>query len=370
MIAESGFKRPSNLTQFSPRAYRGDSPPRRDIIQGRLPRGKVVILAGEGDIGKSWLLLELHRAINDGAADVAFGGNVVRPGSHCIYLSGEDDRVTLDLRLKTIRQGSKVEPAENGLLIPGPNLGNMPLVSRDIMGKIVPTDVYTWLDEQLDTQKSLAGDFGLGFLGIDTWSTFFQIDANNNSEVHSAIALMTELATKHDVCIIITHHVAKHSEAGTRASIRGATALVDGSRAAYTFFKASETEASFVHSLLDAEDFRGDVIKLQIVKNNLGLYRSPITYVRQADGRLQDVSDRTYAQGSPDDALVALIRGLNAEQVRVVRTGENGLYRLRSSKWPPCLFRLSKHQLERLAASLLKSGRLEDKGKAGLFAAE
>lgn len=364
----TGFIPPSNTTQFSPQAFKGDSPPRQDIITGRLPRGKVIILAGEGDIGKSWLLLELHRAINDGAADFVFGGQVERSGLPCIYLSGEDDRVTLDHRLRTIRAGSRVAPAEHGLLVPAPNLGPMPLVKEDYTGQIMPTDVYEWLDEQLASQKAIFGD--LGFLAVDTWSTFFPVDANDNGKVQASISLMANLATKHDVCIIITHHVSKGSDHGTRSAIRGASALVDGSRGAYTFFRAKPDEADFVHSRMDDDAFKGEVLKLRIVKNNLGLRRDDITFVRREDGSLSDVSSLLRDDSNPDDALVTLIAGFNVAGVKVTKSGTHGINSLKSEAWPPSLFRLGRDRLEALTGKLIGQGRLVVEGRQGLIAVE
>ena len=247
--APAGFKPPSDMARYAPDAYKGDSPPHQDIIAGRLPRGKVVVLAGEGDVGKSWQMLELHRALNDGASDYAFGGRIVQRGLPCIYLSGEDDFSTLDNRLRTIRRANGTPPPEHGLLIPAPDLGQMQLVNVDFLGTVQPTEVYAWLDLQLDAQRAAFGD--LGFVGIDTFSTFFPVDANNNASVQACLGLMTRLATKHDVCILILHHVSKGSDHGTRAAIRGATAIVDGARAAYTLFKANENDKDFVHKKLE-----------------------------------------------------------------------------------------------------------------------
>lgn len=369
----TGFKAPSDVIgRFSPQAFKGDSPDREDIIDGRLPRGKVVILAGEGDIGKSWLLLELHRAINDGASDYVFGGQVVKKRLPCIYLSGEDDFATLDRRLKTIRSRNERAPIEEiGLLIPAPNIGPMPLVKADLMdsGLVRPTDVYAWLDIQLEAQRAAYGD--LGFLAIDTWSTFFPVDANDNSKCQQAISHMTALAAKHDVCIIITHHVSKGSDHSTRAAIRGATALVDGARAAYTFFRADDKEAAYVHSKLADDTFKGDVLKLRIVKNNLGLRRGAITYVRQEDGRLQDVSSLLCDDISEDVALVSQIAKFNALGIKVTKSGrDNGLSALQAADWPSSIFRLGRDKLTSLANKLVGQGSIVVEKGGGLVAVQ
>lgn len=363
--ALTGFKPPLCMDRFKPTAYRGDSPPRRDVIEGRLPRGKVIILAGEGDIGKSWLVLETFHAINDRGAAHAFGGRVVQGGLPCIYLSGEDDRVTLDLRLKAIKARSGKGPEEHGLLIPAPDIGGMQLV-RDVDGQAMATDAYHWLDELLQAQREGFGE--LGFLAIDTFSTFFGIDANDNSKVQATMSLMAALATKHDVCILILHHVSKGSDHTSRQAIRGASALVDGSRGAYVFYRAQADEMARVWQRLDDDDHKGEVVCLKLVKNNLGLRRDVVTFVRQEDGSLRDVSDLVRDEVEPDDFLVELVAEQNRQGLKVTKTGPHGIAHLKGPKWPRALQTGEKAIRERVGR-LLASGRLAVE-RSGLVAVE
>lgn len=347
---------PENLDAFRPTAYRGQSPARKDLIEGRLPRGKVVILAGEGDVGKSWLLLQLFDAINDGGAAEAFGGKVVRHGLPCYILSGEDDWVSTDIRLKTIRKVSNGIPADHGAIIPAPDIGHMALVKRDHMGAIVATEAYSWLDGILAEERGKHGD--LGFLAVDTFSTFIPVNANDAAEVQAAISLLASLATKHDICVIVTHHVAKGSEHGTRASIRGSTALVDGSRAAYTLYRDKDDDK--------LEGFEGEIIKLRCVKNNLGLDRDEIVLLRQADGLLVDISDLVALNKvDPLQALVHVVTDMASRGQRVTKTGKrDGLNALKQPAWPGGLGSLARDKLQELADEALENGllRAEDGG--------
>lgn len=352
--APTGFKPPLCMDRFRPDAYRGDSPPRRDVIEGRLPRGKVIILAGEGDVGKSFLILEAFHAINDGAAEHVFGGRIVGRGLPCIYLSGEDDRVTLDLRLKAIKGRSGKGPKDQGLLIPAPDLGPMQLV-RAVDGQATATDVYHWLDEVLQVQREGFGE--LGFLAIDTFSTFFGIDANDNGMVQAVMSMMAALATKHDVCIVILHHVSKGSDHSSRQAIRGASALVDGSRGAYVFYRPKDDETARVWQRLEDDDHKGEVVILKLVKNNLGLRRDAVTFVRQEDGSLRDVSDLVRDEVEPDDFLVELVAEQNRQGLKVTKTGPNGIAHLKGPKWPRALQTGEKAIRERVDR-LLASGRL------------
>lgn len=350
-MIETGVTLPDTLTAFKPSAFKGESPKRRDIIEGRLPRGKLVVLAGEGDVGKSWLLLELFEAINNGATATAFGGRVVQPRLPCFFLSGEDDFATVDERLRTIRGVRGIQPAEHGAIITAPDIGPMHLVRRDYDNTVKVTDVFEWLDKQLKLQREAFGE--LGFLAVDTLSTFLPVNANAPEEVQGAYAALAHLAAKHDLCVILTHHVAKGAEPGTRAAIRGSTAVVDGARAAYSLYRPKVDEAKQVQ---DLTGIQGEVVRLQVVKNNLGLRRDPVTFIRQEDGELRDVSHLlSLAQIDPVAALVQVVAAACAAGAPLSKTGKNGLYERRESSWPGGLAGMGKAKLAELADQAIGS---------------
>jgi len=140
-------------------------------------------------VGKSFLLLQLFEAINGGASRHAFGGEIVGKGQPCIVIMGEDDRSSVDLRLKSIREGSKVEPATHGAILTAPDIGYMGLVTKPAWsGSVEPTDVLQWLELQLE---GLRAEFSeLGFVAIDTFSSLLPVDANNPAEVQKALSLL------------------------------------------------------------------------------------------------------------------------------------------------------------------------------------
>jgi hypothetical protein len=364
-----------DISLYAPRAFKGDTPARRDLIQNRLPRGKVVLLAGAGDVGKSWLLLQLFEAINGDADSRAYGGEVVDKLQPCIVLMGEDDFESIDLRLKAIRAGSRKPVPDHGAIIPVPNVkGPMALISRDIYDQsIKPTKALEWLERQLDAIRAQGSK--LGFLAIDTFSTLLPVDANKPEEVQAVMSILAGVATRHDVCVIVTHHMRKDggkdkSTDGSRASIRGSTAIVDGVRAAYVMEKYSDEDANALRTELDL-DCAVEFVRLKLVKNNLGLWSTPITYVRLPDGRLSDVTALLANRASPEDCLWQVIREANQAGRVMQKTGEDhGVHSCRASTWPGGLGSLSRAKLETLVNNLVASGRVQVAGKAGLIAVE
>ena len=366
---ETGFK-PPLFSDYSPAKFKGETPARRDVIQGRLPRGKVVLLAGAGDVGKSFLLLQAFEAINGGAANEAFGGRrVTSLPLPCICIMAEDDFASVDLRLKSIRSQSSLSPVTHGAIITAPNVGYMGLVKKDYQGEVQPTDVLEWLENQI---KGLIAEFvELGFVAIDTFSSLIPVEANRADEVQAALSLLTSIAARYDVCIIVTHHLRKDSDIGNspealRAAIRGSTAIVDGVRAAYVMHKYKPEEAQRIRNELSI-DHDGEVVGLTLVKNNLGLRRDTVTFLRMPDGRLEDVSNLLGPLLSPEDALWQVVREANEAGRKLNKTGNDGLYSSRSPTWPGGLGSMPKGKIENLANLLIEQKRLENTSK-GLLA--
>lgn len=357
---ETGFEGPQ-LSAFSPATFRGETAARRDLVAGRLPRGKVVLLVGAGDVGKSFLLLQALEAINGGASTRAFGGNIVGEELPCIAIMGEDDRSSVDLRMKSIRAASSKKPVEHGAILTAPDIGYMALVGKQAWSSSVePTDVLRWLEIQIAGLR--AAFVTLGFVAIDTFSSLLPVDANNPAEVQKALSLLTAIAAQHDVCIIITHHMRKEKDMGSdieslRVGIRGSTALVDGVRAAYVMHKARPDEAAKIRKELKF-DHNGEVVFLSLVKNNLGLRRDPVTYFRMPDGVLLDVSMKLARRLSLEDALLQVVREANIAGRKITKTGASGLFASKSPDWPGGLYSKSRNDLEGLANKLIEDGRL------------
>ena len=358
----TGFKAPPSAMPYFSAAFKGDRPPIRHIIEGRLPRGKVVVLAGEGDVGKSWLALELFTAINDQGATHIFGGQINTPGAPCCILSAEDDSDILDNRLRKVR----AKPgAEHGLIVPCMEAGITTLVKVDPVdaNEVRATDALMWIEEQLMLQRDAFGE--LGVLVVDTWSTLIGVNSNSNDEAQKAISILASLAKRLDVCVIVLHHLSKGADQKSRDAIRGAGAIVNGARAAYIFRRADRDRTKEVHANLSEDDYLGEVLELQIVKNNLGLKRDPVTYVRQEDGRLRDVSDLMGRTLSQADAVWHLIKHLNEQGQKVTKSGNSGVYESRTAEWASVL--PGKHRCGQLVDQLIDEGRLEN-GKRGLIA--
>lgn len=359
-----------NISQFRPASYIGEVKARRDVIHGRLPAGKVVLLAGSGGAGKSFLLLQIAEAIQNSTGK-AFGDTISGPynGLPCILLFGEDDRSSLDLRLKVIRNKQTGQPVEHcGIYVPCPDLDQSArlVVRDDYTRNIVPTEAFEWLEKTVELEAAAHG--GVALIAIDTFTALLGVDANSPEDVQGCYNLLSRLARRHDCCVIVTHHLNKGSAQDSRQKIRGSTAIVDGVRAAYTIEQVEGREAANLLKSAQLDPDR-DLLRVALQKDNLGLSRAPIYYLRESDGYLQDVSDKISGQDGPEAALLTIIKSFNEAGTVVKKTGGQGLYSLRLDDWPKVL--QSRDKLTTLANSLIQSGKVRvDQETQGLICAE
>jgi hypothetical protein len=311
-------------------------------------------------------MLQMAEAIHSGASS-AFGGEIAANFRclSCICLFAEDDKETIDLRLKVIRSKfPSATPDIFGAYVACPDLEvSMRLVARNAYsGSIEPTEAFTWLEGVIDVEAKANG---VALVVIDTFTSLLAIDANKPEEVQGAYNLLTRLARKYGCTVLITHHLNKQSGQDARARVRGTTGVIDGVRAAYSLTQVSLDESARV--LEGAGIQGGDLLRLEILKDNLGLVRAPIWLHREADGYLRDISGKVQGPASLEDALFAIVRGFNESGQVVKKTGAEGLYAQRADDWPKEL--RSKEKLVIVANGLLASHRLVvDPDTKGLIA--
>jgi RecA-family ATPase len=180
-------------------------PPVRWVVPDILPEG-VTFLAGKPKMGKSWMVLGMAVAIATGS--VALGTKVVEQGE-VLYLALEDNQRRLRERLSKLLPGG-VAPQGLHMAIEWP---------RADEGGVEKLD--TCLDDRPDTRLVV----------IDTLARF-KPRANGRrtqyDEDRDAVDPLAPIAAKHNVAIVLVHHLRETESDDPLDMIHGSAGLTGG----------------------------------------------------------------------------------------------------------------------------------------------
>lgn len=211
--------------------------PKRDWIAPRFVcRGTVTVLAGPGAASKSLLGIGWAVAIALGC-DL---GDFRPAGAHRVMvLNYEDDDHEQQRRLSAALRwhGRTPTDLENRLTrIVCPDAMGA-LFRPDLDGAIETTSFFDDLDAELAA-------FPYGVLFLDVFTEIHDFNESSNPEVKSVMRRLVALARKHNIAIVVIHHFRKGaSEPGDVDAIRGASAIVNTARQAFTLAPMSQEEA-------------------------------------------------------------------------------------------------------------------------------
>jgi RecA-family ATPase len=184
---------------ISPARYEGLEPPRREwMVEGCFARGTVGMLSGDGDIGKSTLMLQLCCSA---ALGTDWIGLAVKPG-RALYMGCEDDGDELWRRGHAIVRSAGRDMAELGERLEWASFVGQDarLISFErFTREPKPTAVYRALERH-------ALSFGAEYIVIDTATKTFSGNQNDELQVDAYISLLRRLAISIQGCVIVTKH--------------------------------------------------------------------------------------------------------------------------------------------------------------------
>ncbi len=182
----------------------------------RILRGSFTLLAGEGEIGKSFLTLDLIARISTGRPFPDQAEATLEP-SHCIFVTAED------------RLGMTIKPR---LLALGADCSKVHTITTGLDSKGKPL-AFTIADiGRLD--KIMAVQPGIVMIVIDPIAAFLgRVDENKNAELRSLLGPLSDFADRHNVAIVGITHFGKTPSTKPSAKILGSVAYSNASRAAW-----------------------------------------------------------------------------------------------------------------------------------------
>lgn len=367
---------PFTLLQWDARAsFAGEAPRQRWLVSHVIPRGVAGLIASAGDLGKSFLCLELCLRTTRGPLG---GTSLESPllgglmGSHgaAVFVTAEDGRGSVHRRLRALdpdgeRQANRAHPL---YLVPLPDAGGPFPIVVDERGRAMLTDQFMALRDQLRAIPDLA------LVVLDPLQCFVHADVNADPQAAAVVmAALNMLAAETGASVLATHHVRKEKEAPrnsqeARHLIRGTSALVDQSRVAIVLWPPDELEARSVCRKLGASYTPNAIVHGAVVKSNDGSDRSTWTLLRGPTGMLRDVTHAIKARGGSREehlaAMVGAVTGAAEDGKPYTRTGINGLYE-RRAELGEALADMPRAALWALADELLKSGRIVQANAGG-----
>lgn len=286
-----------DITDWSTSRFYGEAPPINWLCENTIPQGIPALFAAMGGVGKSFIALDLALEI---AVSVAtgiggrkiLGGKVIGHGN-VVVLNAEDSKDSVHRRLERIDPSDRRQKANGRVfVVPLPEVGGpMPLISGG-NGEFKKTEKF----EALRTQLKAIPDLKL--VVIDPLQAFITADVTKDPAAGQFMwSALSQLCAETGATIILCHHMRKegaskiNSAEDAREAIRGSTALIDGARATYALWGASEDENRRVCQEAGVEMQPKRVVHGAVVKSNDEHDWEIHTYLRADSGLLEDATD-------------------------------------------------------------------------------
>lgn len=247
------------------------APPAVEWVVGNvLPRGKVVMLAGPGGAGKSFLLLVLaiQHALGVpvlGAPDFApMGAGPMK----VISFTAEDDRDDIHRRLHAVFDAYMVCDADRVAVGESMSVqctrGKDWRLIEEVGGVLVASKACDLIIDKLRRELNLS------LLILDPSIMFAGVDENDNAAAAVYMRVLDRIASELNCAVLVGTHTNKgalSSDDLDQSAVRGASAFVDNARGNWILRTMTENEA-LAHAVPSEQRHR--FACLRVTKNNYG----------------------------------------------------------------------------------------------------
>jgi len=316
---------PHALARWAVDVWTMDEPPaRRWLVRGLVRVGASHILASDGGVGKTFLLLDLAMKI---AAPLTGG---LKPDTWCgmplvaehvgktaVIITAEDDKDELHIRIAALDPFKDRRTRGAGKIIVLPLLqagGAFPLVAMGIGG--TPQVSAPWAG----LLAALAAIPDLGLVAIDTVASTLHGEENSSLVLQQWVSALNAVQNAMpDVATMATHHIRKQGNIAApiqnaqdmRNAIRGSNALLGAVRMAIGIWQPEGWKETL--KALGRDVKPGKIFKVAVVKANNPEAMEEERYLLRAD------------HGGLEDGNEAVLTGLR--EFREAKAGTDGALR-------------------------------------------
>lgn len=256
----------------------GSLPPRDWVVKRYFLRGNVTAIIAPGGVGKSSWVVSAALEYVSGSASA--GINPHRKGKVMI-INNEDDADEMSRRLVAVARHFNIPETSfaGKIKIRSREQSACKLVHRNDDGGTLLTPAALELIEDIKTS-------GIDLLVVDPLISIHNVDENDNTKMEKVMDALRTLALRAGCAVGVVHHSSKppggssEGRAGNADSSRGATAIINAARIAFTLYEISAK---------DGKDFgiketeRHRYIRLDDAKANMHLKSGePKGYYRES----------------------------------------------------------------------------------------
>lgn len=297
---------------------------RRWIVDKALMQRAVTLLLASGSAGKSSVSLAL-------AAHLALGKDFAGYKTHrkckTIVYNGEDDLEEQSRRLLAICMvyGFDYDTVKQSIMLLSPHELRINLAS----GEGCSVTRNETLIEQIITKVK---EPDVGLLILDPLVKIHQCQESDNVAMDSVMEVLTDIAYKGDISVLVLHHTSKGGNSLQEARIgnmdiaRGASSVVNAARIAFTLLNASSQDAED-YGLQDEE--RHMWVRLDDAKMNMTLASDKAVWFHKEGVRIPSLDvvgvlkheplnkSRQHIKQRVADILISQMEAINAGSLPV-----------------------------------------------------
>lgn len=254
--------------------------PRPWLMDRALMLGAVTLLMAAGSAGKSTISLALAAHL---ALGKDFAGYTARKPCKSIIYNGEDDVEEQSRRLLAVclTYGFEYSVVKKSVLL---------LSSRELKMELATNEFHRVARNQnlIEQIIAKASPEDVGLLILDPLVKVHKCDESDNVQMDGVMEILTDIARGANIAILALHHTSKggsrqEERVGNMDIARGASAVVNASRIAFTLLNAAQQDAED-YGFPDSE--RHLYVRLDDAKMNMSLATTDATWFRREGLRI------------------------------------------------------------------------------------